>query len=467
MEKTQVRLTPEETARQRAFMDKVRAMGGTRYCKVITYGCQQNENDSERLLGMLEAMGYTPTEDNEKANVILFNTCAVREGAELKVYGNIGALKHLCARRQDLLVGVCGCMMQQEAVAERIRRQYRHVGLVFGTHSLYKFPELLYECLTEHTRRVDVTPSDGRIIEDMPVHRSGAPCAWVSVMYGCNNFCTYCIVPYVRGRERSRRPEDILAEVREVVARGAREVTLLGQNVNSYGKDLDCGVDFAALLRMVNDVPGLLRIRFMTSHPKDMSERLLVAMAECDKVCPQLHLPFQAGNDRVLAAMNRRYDKAGYLALVEAARAHIPGLSLTSDVIVGFPGETEAEFLDTLDVLARVRFDSVFSFIYSKRSGTPAAEMPDPFTHADKQARFERLLEVQNRISHEINQGYAGKVCPVLVEGPSKTDPTALTGRTDTGKVVNFPAGAARPGDLVRVRITQCQTWSLWGELES
>lgn len=464
MQNTDKRLSREETDRQKEYMQKVRVLGGGKYARVITYGCQQNENDSQRLAGMLEEMGYALTEDNEQADVILFNTCAVREGAEQRVYGNIGALKHLKARRPELIIGICGCMMQEQQAADNIRAKYRHASLVFGTHSLYRFPELLYNCLRDGGRVFDVEQSDGRIIEDLPVRHTGEPAAWVSVMYGCNNFCSYCIVPYVRGRERSRRSEDVVREVEELVAAGAREVTLLGQNVNSYGKDLPDGIDFAELLRRVDAVEGLRRIRFMTSHPKDMTGRLIDAMAECTKVCPQVHLPFQAGSDRILDAMNRRYTKSHYLALIDRIRERIPGASFTSDVIVGFPGETEEDFGETLDVLERVRFDSVFSFIFSRRPGTPAADMPDPATREQKQARFNRLLEVQDRISAEINKTYEGRICEVLVEGTSKTDSSMLAGRTDTGKIVNFPYNGAQPGDFVPVRISQSRTWSLMGE---
>lgn len=447
-------------------MAQIRQLHGGGYARVITYGCQQNENDSERLKGMLAEMGYALTEDDEQADIILFNTCAVREGAELKVYGNLGALKHLKKRRPQLVIGVCGCMMQQKKAAEQVKAKYRHVDLVFGTHALWRFPELLHETLSGGGRVVEVEDSEGRIIENLPVYRAGAPSAWVSVMYGCNNFCSYCIVPYVRGRERSRKPKDILQEIELLVESGVREITLLGQNVNSYGKDLEHPMAFADLLREVNRIDGLRRIRFMTSHPKDVTGRLIDAMADCEKVCSQLHLPFQAGSDRILSAMNRRYTKQQYLELVQRVRERMPDTAFTSDVIVGFPGETDDDFNQTIDVLEQVRFDSVFSFIYSKRDGTPAAEMPDPFTREDKQAHFDRLLEVQNRISLEINRSYLGRVCEVMVEGASKTDRRMLTGRTSTGKIINFPDTGAQPGEFILVRVTQCHTWSLLGEAE-
>jgi len=431
---------------------------------VITYGCQQNENDSELICGMLAAMGYTFTEDKSEADLILYNTCAVREGAELRVLGNIGALVHEKRRRPGLIVGICGCMMQQEHMVKTIRSKYKHVSLVFGTHTLHQLPQLLFEAITGQNRVFSVEDSEGVIVEDIPVYRKGDPKAWVSVMYGCNNFCTYCIVPYVRGRERSRDPERVLEEVRELVASGVTEITLLGQNVNAYGKDLKGDIDFADLLRQVNEVEGLRRIRFMTSHPKDMSERLIQAMADCEKVMPQLHLPFQAGSNEILRVMNRRYTKESYLELVQRVRDKIPNISLTSDVIVGFPNETEEDFCETLDVLSKVRFDSVFSFIYSKRTGTPAAVMDDATTDEEKHKRFDRLLDLQNTISREINDACLGETYEVLTEGESKTDSNMLTGRTPAGKIVNFPKEEGiTVGSYVTVKIDKTNTWSLMG----
>lgn len=461
-------ISPEENKIQAEFSERVKHFLSGRSPKalVITYGCQQNENDSERIRGMLAAMGYTFTDSKEEADLILYNTCAVREGAEQRVLGNIGALSHEKRRRPGLLIGLCGCMMQQEHMAKIIKSKYKHVSLVFGTHALHKLPQLLYEALLEQKTVISVEQSDGVIAEDIPVYRTGDPKAWVSVMYGCNNFCTYCIVPYVRGRERSRRPEKIMAEIQELAARGVTEVTLLGQNVNAYGKDLEEKLDFAGLLRRVNEIPGIRRIRFMTSHPKDMSEALISAMAKCEKVMPQLHLPFQAGSDRILAAMNRRYSQAQYLALVEKVRKKIPDIALTTDIIVGFPNESEEDFEETLKVLRAVRFDSVFSFIYSKRKGTPAAEIEDLVTDEEKHRRFDRLLELQNQISREINDACFGKRYELLVEGESKTDKSMLTGRTPGGKIINFPKEAEiRSGDYVTVTVTRTNTWSLTGKL--
>ncbi len=460
-------ITPEESQRQIKYTEQVKELFvAAPKALVITYGCQQNENDSERIRGMLSAMGYTFTEDKSEADLILYNTCAVREGAELRVLGNIGALVHEKRRRPNLIVGICGCMMQQAHMVKTIRSKYRHVSLVFGTHTLHRLPQLLYEAITEQNRVFSVEDSDGLIVEDIPVYRKGESKAWVSVMYGCNNFCTYCIVPYVRGRERSRMPERILEEIHELVAKGVTEITLLGQNVNAYGKDLDEEIDFADLLREVNKVEGLRRIRFMTSHPKDMSERLILAMAECEKVMPQLHLPFQAGSNEILKAMNRRYTKETYLALVDRVREKIPNICLTSDVIVGFPNESEEDFCETLDVLKKVRFDSVFSFIYSKRTGTPAAVIDDAVTDEEKHARFDRLLDLQNIISREINDACLGETYEVLTEGESKTDKNMLTGRTPGGKIVNFPKEEGiLAGSYVTVKIDKTNTWSLMGTI--
>ncbi len=461
-------VSAEEMNKQAEFSDRVKNMMAHRSPKalVITYGCQQNENDSERIRGMLAVMGYTFTENKEEADLILYNTCAVREGAEQRVLGNIGALVHEKRRRPDLLIGLCGCMAQQEHMAKTIKSKYRHVSLVFGTHSLHKFPQLLYEALLDDKRVFSVEDSEGVIAEDVPMYRTGDPKAWVSVMYGCNNFCTYCIVPYVRGRERSRQPERVLEEIKGLVAQGVTEISLLGQNVNAYGKDLEEDIDFADLLRMVNSIPGVRRIRFMTSHPKDISERLITAMAECDKVMPQLHLPFQAGSDRILKAMNRHYNQAQYLDLVRRVREKMPDITLTTDIIVGFPNESAEDFEETIKVLEAVRFDSVFSFIYSKRKGTPAAEIDDKVTDDEKHKRFDRLLEVQNRISREINDACFGKTYELLVEGESKTDKDMLTGRTPGGKIINFPKkDGIKTGDYVTVTVNKTNTWSLSGSL--
>lgn len=430
---------------------------------IETYGCQQNVSDSEKIAGMASEIGYTLCDDKAEADLIVYNTCAVRENAELKVYGNIGALKGLKRAKPHLIIAVCGCMMQEANVADRIKRVYKHVDIVFGTHALHKFKDLVRQAEGEHDFIVDVEDISGEIHEGLPIKRNEGVCASVSIMYGCNNFCTYCIVPYVRGRERSRRKEDIIAEVRTAAQQGYKEIMLLGQNVNSYGKGTD--VSFAKLLDEVAGVEGVERIRFMTSHPKDISEELLLVMSRHDNICKQLHLPVQCGNNRVLKTMNRGYTREKYFTLIDKAREYMPDITISTDIIVGFPGETNEEFEDTIDLLERVRYDTVFSFIYSKRAGTPAATMEDVISPEEKKDNFNRLLEVQNRICAEINSTYKDKILPVLVEGESKTDADTLTGRTDGGKLVHFKGDSSLIGKIVNIKITEPKTWSLMGEV--
>ncbi len=430
---------------------------------VVTYGCQQNISDSEIIKGMLDAAGYGFCDDYEKADLVVFNTCAVREHAEMRVYGNIGALKPIKRARPDLKIAVCGCMMQQEHVQKQIKEKYRHVDMVFGPSLVSRFPEMLYKSI-EHGQKSFDRSEIPEIIEGMPVRRAENGKAWVTVMYGCNNFCTYCIVPYVRGRERSRKAEDIVNEARSLVKDGFKDITLLGQNVNSYGKDLAGGCDFADLLRELNGIEGDFWLRFVTSHPKDCTHKLLDTMAECDKVCRQLHLPFQSGSDRVLDAMNRRYTAEKYVSLIDYAKEKMPDIALTSDVIVGFPGETEAEFEKTVELVKRVEFDNLFTFIYSKREGTPAAVMADPVTDEQKQRRFDRLLEVIHPISRKKNERLLNKTVKVFVEGTSKTDKNVLTGKTEGGKTVDFKGESSLIGGFAFVKITECKTWSLAGE---
>ncbi len=470
----EVLFAPEEAKRQRdiarQIKDKLLSEGLNLKAFIETYGCQQNVNDSEVLAGMLDEMGFEMTDNKDMADLILYNTCAVRENAELKVFGNLGALKHIKAKKPNLIIGVCGCMMQQESVQKQIKQKYKHVDMVFGTHSIYYFPELLNSVINEHDRIFDIQNTDGKIAEDIPVLRKKGACAWVSVMYGCNNFCTYCIVPYVRGRERSRDSEEIIKEIEQLAKDGYKEVTLLGQNVNSYGNDFEPDkdgnkIDFSDLLEMICKIDGIERIRFMTSHPKDLSDKLINTMASNEKICKQLHLPVQAGNDRVLKTMNRGYKKEEYLEKVRKAREKMPDIVLTTDIIVGFPGETCEEFEDTLDVLEKARYDSVFSFIYSKRPGTPASKMEDVISEKEKKANFNKLLEVQDRISKEINDTYEGKTLKVLVEGPSKTNPDVLAGRTEGGKTVNFKGDESHIGKMINVKITEAKTWSLIGEI--
>ncbi|SHJ78747.1 tRNA (N6-isopentenyl adenosine(37)-C2)-methylthiotransferase MiaB [Tepidibacter formicigenes] len=429
----------------------------------VTYGCQMNEHDSEKLDAMLSKMGYEKAKDAEEADLIIYNTCAVRENAELKVYGNLGHLKTIKQKNPNLIIAVCGCMMQQPHVVEEIKKKYNHVNLVFGTHNLYKFGELLYESLQSGEILIDVWDVDGEVVEGLESNRKYELKAFVNVAYGCNNFCTYCIVPYTRGRERSRKPEDIINEVKDLAKNGTKEITLLGQNVNSYGNTFDTDYSFSDLLRDLDKIEGIERIRFMTSHPKDLSDDLIYAMRDCKKVCEFLHLPVQAGSTKVLKKMNRKYTKESYLDLVEKIKKEIPDIALSTDIMIGFPGETEEDFLDTLDVVQKVRYDSAFTFIYSIRKGTPAAKMENQIPDDIKHDRFNRLLEVVNTISKEKNMRYKDKVVEVLVEGESKTDSTKLTGRTRQNKLVNFEGSKDLIGKLVDVKITEVKTFSLNG----
>lgn len=432
---------------------------------VDTYGCQQNEADSERLRGYLRAMGYDMTEREDEADVIVINTCAIREHAEDRVFGNIGALVHTKRRNPAQIICLCGCMAQEEHVAERIRGSFRHVDLVFGPHALWKFPELLWRVVSRRGRVFETTDEPGSIAEGIPLLRKEGVKAWVSIMYGCNNFCTYCIVPHVRGRERSRAPEIILDEVRALVGQGYRDITFLGQNVNSYGKDLGLAVDFADLLRMANEIPGEFLLRFMTSHPKDASQKLFETMASCEKAAPHFHLPVQAGNDRVLRAMNRSYTRQGYLDKVTALRAVIPDVVITSDVIVGFPGETAEEFEDTMTLIKQVRYDALFTFLYSPRKGTPAAEMEDPMPREEKMTHFQRLVDTQNEISAEKHQAYVGQTVRCLIDGKGEDARNNLTARTPGNRLVHLSGDAALIGTLQEIQITSASTWALFGEI--
>ena len=459
-------ISTEQRRRQESFCAMVKeywdAQGITPVAFVDTYGCQQNEADSERIRGMLDACGYGMTDSEEGADIIVLNTCAIREHAEQRVFGNVGALTHTKRRHPRQKIFLCGCMMGQKAVSERIKHSYHHVDGVFSTHHLWEFPELLWRVLKTNKRVFAVEDEAGSICEGIPTLRTNKLKGWVSVMYGCNNFCSYCIVPYVRGRERSRMPEDILAECKELIAQGYKEITLLGQNVNSYGKDLSLGIDFADLMAQVASLDGDFRLRFMTSHPKDASKKLFDTIAKYPKICKQFHLPFQSGNDRVLKVMNRRYTSAQYLELVDYGRSLMPDLVLTSDVIVGFPGETGEEFEDTLKLIEKVRYDALFTFIFSPRGGTPAASMDDPTPKAEKNRRFDRLVDLQNRISEEKHRAYIGTVQRVLVDG---VDGDMLTARTDGGRLVRFAGDGKLIGTFADVKITDCTTWSLIGKL--
>jgi tRNA-2-methylthio-N6-dimethylallyladenosine synthase len=418
-----------------------------------------NVRDSETIKGILESLGYIETDNPDEADLLLFNTCSVRENPERKVYGRIQQYKEDSGK----IIGICGCMVQQGAEFEYIKNELPQVRLVFGTHNIHELPELL-EKAEEGQRVLNVWEDKQEIVEGLPAKRDQGVKAFVNISYGCNNFCTYCIVPYTRGREKSRTPENIISEVRELAQNGYKEVTLLGQNVNSYGKDL--GLDFAALLEKVHEVEGIERIRFTTSHPKDLSDRLIAAFKNLPKLCEHLHLPVQAGSDRILKKMNRRYTREQYLELVAKLRDAVPGIALTTDIIVGFPGETEEDFLQTLDIVEKVRYDSAFTFIYSPRKGTPAAEMPDQVDEEVKKERIYRLIDLQNRISGEINQEIVGSTVEVLVEGTSKTDPSRLTGKTRSNKTINFPGDVGLIGRTVQVEVTAGKLSSLEGKLK-
>ncbi len=469
MKRTTPVIPAEDVQRQREYCAQLRQLNDQKPAPprayVDTYGCQQNEADSELIRGMLCEMGYDITDTDQGADVIVINTCAIREHAEQRVFGNVGALVHGKRRNPSQIICLCGCMAQEPHVADRIRQTYRHVDLVFGPQQLWRFPELLRRVVQRRVRVFENQPDDGAIAEGLPVRRSGRLKAWVSIMYGCNNFCSYCIVPYTRGRERSREPEVILGEIAELAAQGYKDITLLGQNVNSYGKDLEGGWDFPRLLEQAAAIPGEFLLRFMTSHPKDATEKLFDVMAKCKKVAPVIHLPFQSGNTRVLTAMNRRYSREQYLDKVDALRRRIPNVVLTSDVIVGFPGETTEEFEDTLSLIEQVRFDALFTFIYSPRKGTPAAELPDPMPKEEKSANFDRLVDAQNRISLEKHRAYVGTVQRCLIDGAGQDLRNNLTARTAGGRLVHLSGDSALIGQYVDIKITDCSTWALFGEL--
>ncbi len=461
-------ISAEELREQQPFSEKVRQHyirlkpDSPPLACVRTFGCQQNVADSERIKGMLAAMGFGFTEESEEADFILFNTCAVREHASDRVFGNVGALKHIKRRRPEVLIAVCGCMVQQPHVAERFKKSYPFVGLVFGTHVIHQLPQLLWQALTDGQRVYSTPQEDGVIAEGIPVRRDGSFKAWLPIMYGCNNFCTYCVVPYVRGRERSRAPDIILEEARQLVAEGYKEITLLGQNVNSYGKGESHGVDFATLLRRINAIPGDFTIRFMTSHPKDATPALFDTIAACEKVSRHFHLPFQSGNDRVLKAMNRRYTRQQYLELVRYARRVIPDISFTSDVIVGFPGETREEFEDTLSLVKEVGFTSLFTFIFSPRVGTPAAEMDDPIPAETKTAWLQELTALQEELSAQRLAVLVGTTQRALLETAAEG---YLEARLPDNSIVRVEADAAYIGRYARVRIDDARSWVMHGTL--
>lgn len=455
----------EYTAAMREIM-KVRAMGEKPLALVRTYGCQQNVADGEKMKGMLVEMGFEFTEDELKADFILFNTCAVREHAEDRVYGNIGALKNVKRKNPSVILAVCGCMMEQEHVAERIRKSFPFVNIVFGTHVIHRLPELLYTAVSDSKRVFLRGHESPEIIEGIPIRRDGRSRAWVTVMYGCDNFCSYCVVPYVRGREKSRRPQEIIREVRSLVEDGYREITLLGQNVNSYGKGLQEKINFAGLLRELDAIDGDYRLRFMTSHPKDATRELFDTIAASRHICRHIHLPFQSGNDRVLREMNRKYDRKQYLDLVAYAKSVIPGLSLTSDIIVGFPGETYEEFQDTLSLVREVGFTSLFTFIFSPRVGTKAEKMEDPVPYEEKSRWFSELLKTQEEIAARRCASMVGSRERVLVEERNEKN-GLLSGRTESSIIVEFPGDDALIGAFAEVAVTEAKNWILRGELVS
>ncbi len=461
------KITPAEMALQKEYMDKVAELNSRReqppIAHVHSFGCQQNVSDGEKIKGMLAQMGYGFTGTPEGADLVLFNTCAVRENAEDRVFGNVGALKKAKKDNPDMLVGVCGCMVQQEHITEKLRRSFPQVDIIFGTHVLHTMPQIIYEALTTRKKQVSIPQCDGVVAEGIPLRRESSLKASIPIMYGCNNFCTYCIVPYVRGRERSRDMEDILGECRELVAGGCKELLLLGQNVNSYGKEQ--GRNFSELLRRINNIEGEFRISYMTSHPKDATRELVDTIAECGKVTRHFHLPVQSGSNRILKQMNRGYTREHYLELIDYVKEKLPDVALTSDIIVGFPGETYEDFRETVSLIQQVGYDSLFTFIYSPRKGTKAAEMPDPISAEEKGKWFRELLEVQQNIGCSSYKDYVGKTLRVLCEGEGRTDPSLLTGKSRQNIIVDFDGDSSLIGSFVDVEITDALAWALKGKL--
>ena len=473
MEINDIKNAPDnEPDRQYFFIERLREQtdrlrdetGHTPTFHVTTFGCQMNARDSEKLRGILVKAGFEEKE-SEDADVVIYNTCTVRENADNKVYGRLGILHGYKNSNRNMIIGLCGCMMQEEQVVDKIKTSYPFVDLIFGTHNLYRFAELLDQVLLQKKRVIDIEKDSSAIVEDLPVERKYSFKSGVNIMFGCNNFCSYCIVPYVRGREKSREPKDIIREVERLVDDGVIEVMLLGQNVNSYGKNLDNPVSFADLLREINRIDGLRRIRFMTSHPKDLSDDLIDAMAECDKVCHHIHLPLQSGSSRLLKDMNRHYTKEQYLNLVDKIRERIPDIAITTDIIVGYPGETEEDFEETMDVVEKVRYDSAFTFIYSKRSGTPAAKNPDQIPEDVIKDRFDRLLKRVQTIGAEKAEALTGQTLEVLPEQINEQDSSLLTGRLSNNSVVHFKADSSLIGQIVPVKLTECRGFYYYGEL--
>ena len=466
--------TVQEIEKQKEYIEKVKKIHQNKNLKyyILTMGCQLNENDSEKLCGMIEKMGYEPTDNYQEADLVIFNTCCVRENAEDRLFGKLGELKKVKEKR-GTIIAIGGCMMQEKHITDKIHESYPYTDIIFGTHTLQNFPEDLYKTLESKKKLQDVIDIDGEVYEGLPIKRMNNIKASVTIMYGCNNFCTYCIVPYVRGRERSRYPKDILEEIQELAKEGYKEVTLLGQNVNSYLRSeqwKEKGIDyhginsFATLLRAVNEIEEIERIRFISPHPKDFTDDVIDAIANCEKVCKLIHLPLQSGSSNVLKTMNRKYTKEQYLNLVDKMKAKIPNLTLSTDIIVGFPGETEEDFEDTLDVVKKVCFEQVYMFIYSRRVGTPGDKMPNQVPEEIKHERFDRLKQLVESQIAENNQKYVGTIQKILVEGPSKNNPALLTGRTDSNKVVVFEGNKDVINKMVNLKIVSEHMWYLKGE---
>ena len=441
-------------------------LSGKKY-NIITFGCQMNEHDSETIAGMLQEKGCVETVSRDDSDITIINTCSVRENADKRFFGTLGQLKKLKEKNPEYVACVCGCMMQQQHIIDTIKSKYPWVDIIFGTHNIHRFPELLEKVYSEKKKIAETFEDSDQIVEGLPAKRLYKHKSFVNIMYGCNNFCTYCIVPYTRGREKSRKPEDIVREITGLVADGVKEVTLLGQNVNSYRGAGESGseCDFADLIYMINDIEGLERIRFMTSHPKDLSDKLIQAFVDCDKLCNYIHLPVQAGSDRVLRRMNRKYTREKYLEVVERLRKAVPDIAISTDIIVGFPGETEEDFEQTLSLVRSVKYDSAFTFLYSVRQGTPAAEYEDQIPEEVKHQRFDRLVDAVNADSAEKNAAYKGRIERVLVEGVSKKNENTLTGRTEGFKLVDFEGGRELIGQMVNVEITEGKTFSLTGKI--
>ena len=472
MEKENTTIATAELEKQQEYMSKMRVYlseleqktGQKQSYFVLTTGCQMNAHDSEKLAGMLENMGYVESPTEEYADFVKYNTCCIRENAEEKVYGRLGRLKYYKSKNKNMKIALCGCMTQQDIVIEKLQKSYKYVDIVFGTFNLYKLPELLYNSIHTEGTLFDIWKDAGEIIEDIPTLYKSKFQASVNIMYGCENFCSYCIVPYVRGKERSRKPEDIINEIEQLVKNGTKEVMLLGQNVNSYGKNLQTPLSFAKLLQRINDIDGLERIRFMTSHPKDLSDELIETIKNCKKVCNYIHLPIQSGSSAILKKMNRRYTKEQYLELVKKLKNAVKDITISTDIIVGFPGETEEDFQQTLDVVRQVKYCTAFTFIYSKRSGTPAAKMENQIPEEIVKDRFNRLLDVLNPIVEEIHKKQVGTIAEVLVEEVSKQNSSILTGRTENNTLVHFEGEKELIGTILPVKIIDSKTFYVIGE---